>query len=202
MCHLSGRNVPFAVSSSSQSETRWTVEEMKNRELFDAVLRSTPWNEFVNGESIADKLADLLGAVSEEEAEEAYWGLDNVAVVQGRMYPVAVEIIPLVGLALQCAPSPAATFRFVELLTEFALGVGHEVLESPDVLVQRVRSELKSLYGLLFGLLGSPDPRIRRDVLDILAIFEDERIHLKRAVEFLANDPDDAVRATAAQLTN
>lgn len=66
-------------------------------------------------------LVDLTTSQTREEAERAYWRLDNVVVRQGSLFPAAVPTTTVLLESIQrCVPEVRATI--MELLVQIALG--------------------------------------------------------------------------------
>lgn len=168
----------------------------------DRWLRSIRWASFVTAsgpaESVEVALRDLFAAESEEDAEAAYWRLDNEVVVQGRMYPLVVCLVPLLGLVLALRQGSAVARRHVvELLAEFALGCGHEDLDEPDLVVAGVEAEMRRLGVILSSLLWDADVRVRRAALEILRVTPGEDDKLVFVAQVLCSDDDQRIRDLA-----
>jgi hypothetical protein len=167
----------------------------------DGWLRSIQWASFVTASGPADSvegaLRDLFAAES-EEALAAYWRLDNEVVVQGRMYPLVVCLVPIRGLVLALRQGSAVARRHVvELLAEFALGSGHEDLDEPDLVVTGVEAEMRRLGAILSSLLWDADVRVRRAAFEILRVTPGEDDKLVFVAQVLCSDEDQRIRDLA-----
>jgi hypothetical protein len=174
-------------------------------QLIDELLGAVDWQSLgaASGDAsrVPDALRQLLRASNADEASAAYWLLDNEVVVQGRMYTSVAPLISIIGLAVFHAGANAvARHRLVELLTEFALGHAHEDVRDPVGCEGSVRYELGRLAGSLFALLDDPDPRIRRDAIEILRTVEGESARLMQVANVLLADVDPGVRTLATVL--
>ncbi len=144
-----------------------------------ALMEAVSWDGLKtnagNATDVPSRLFRLFEAADVTEAESAYWQLDNHIIVQGRMYWSAVASIPTLGAALLSQNlSPPALHGVIDLLTEIALGHGHEREKEPDEITHEARVELsRMLYGF-YALAGNSDDRVRRCVIDILEVLEPE----------------------------
>ncbi|WP_322067247.1 hypothetical protein [Burkholderia ubonensis] len=82
------------------------------------------WPEYstANG-SAADVPAAIIGlgsAKSEDEADDFYWKIDNVVILQGSLYPSALPTIPCEIDAIQDATEVSRT-RLLEILAQIGL---------------------------------------------------------------------------------
>ncbi len=137
----------------------------------------------------------LLSAEAVRDADVAYWQLDNVVVLQGRLFPSAVPLIAPIGLALvDCTVSKPARYRLAELLTEFALGEPHESIVDPGILSAAINIELHRQTGVVYSLLADEDARVRRDAIEILLRIDGEVDRLRNLAPLLGEDEDEGVR--------
>lgn len=60
----------------------------------------------------------LVAAGSEDEANAAYWQLDNQVVVQGQLFEASARLVPVLFAALLAQLAPAARLRVLDLLVD------------------------------------------------------------------------------------
>jgi hypothetical protein len=147
--------------------------------MVETLLQSTPWASLPCATGPATDVPfafrRLLMAQSAADADVAYWQLDNVVILQGRIFPSALPLIALIGLALvECAVTTPARYRLVELMTEFALGQPHESVVDADAMSVAIAVEVHRQAGVVCSLLADEDPRVRRDAIEILFRAEGE----------------------------
>lgn len=152
---------------------------------------------------VPESLARLLRAESDEEAEAAYWELDNRVVVQGQLFDAARLLVgPLVS-ALQTRLAPSARRQVVDLLVEIALGTPDqsELLLGNEELAAQCRREIERGLWCFYGLLDDGDARVRMGAVDVLDAVESDRGRLSRVMlEVSQRDPDSAVRSRASEV--
>jgi len=138
-----------------------------------SVMDETDWSALRCADGTADKIPermlDLLRATVDEDADRAYWRIDNHVIVQGRYYDAAPPLIAPIGLALAGEGIAAPARRaLAELLTELALGHPHEDESDPDVLRVQVQAGFGRLKDVLHRLQSDVDDRVREDARLIL----------------------------------
>ena len=173
----------------------------------DALGAAVPWHQLRDdvgtAEGVPGAIRDLLNATSAEDAERAYWRLDNRVVVQGQLFEAAPWVVGplLVGLT---RPRPAFVREQVaNLLVEIACGGPHEsepVDADGVALDARCQAELRRGLSLFYALVDDPVPMVRLGALDLLDAVEDNRERMAIAVARLVNDADVRVARRAAEL--
>ena len=71
--------------------------------------------------NIPEAVERLRASKSEQDAEQAYWTIDNVVVVQGSLYEAALSAAACLVIALMHA-SPVGRPRILELLVQIGAG--------------------------------------------------------------------------------
>jgi hypothetical protein len=123
-------------------------------------------------------LKALAGATSEVEAAEAYWQIDNVAVVQGRLFEAAEYVIWPAVLMLTNSNEWVTTCA-LDLIIQLTAGdVDSGELGVNDGLNDRVRSTAQKGLSVVYRLLESTSPGIRERAIEVLEAIEDDRARL------------------------
>ena len=143
-----------------------------------ALIEAVNWKPLstIDGDAadVPHRLRKLIFATAAPEADAAYWELDNHVIVQGRMFGAAPFVVAPLSVALfSGALGTPARLAVLNLLTEIALGHGHEDESDPDEIVRLARAELLRVSLGLYPLLGDPDAQVRRCARDILEEIED-----------------------------
>lgn len=171
------------------------------------LLQTVDWNHVrsaMGGSGfVPESLKRLNQAKTDEEANEAYWTLDNRVVVQGQLFDAARWVVgPLVS-TLQAGVAAPARRRVVDLLVEIALGVPHqsELQAGNEQLGEACRQQLKLGLWCFYGLLNDHDARVRIGAIDILEALEVDQPRLGAVMSELRDrDSDPAVRLRAAEV--
>lgn len=162
-------------------------------------IRSLPGSS----EYVPEAVNRLMSARTEEEAEEAYWQLDNRVVVQGQLFEAAKWIVAPLMISLPRLISPCVRIRVVNLLVEISLS-------QPDVseeksgnaaLASDCLQELRRGLWILYSLLDDASPSVRVGVLDLLDNVELDRDRLVAiAREIAVNERVSVVRERASEI--
>jgi hypothetical protein len=180
--------------------------------LAAAVVESVRWEELSTGrpgDDAAARLPQALGAIatagSQEEADAAYWSIDNVLVAEGDLYESTVPGI-CVLLAMLAGPMTVpGRFRIVEMLVEIAGGqVAQAELDSGNTdLGERCRDTLRDGLWTFYGLLLDADPRVRNHAITLISLIEDRtQVALPVLARLSLRDDDGAVREAARRLVD
>ena len=152
---------------------------------------------------VPESLQRLSLAETDEEANAAYWTLDNRVVVQGQLFEAARWLVgPLVS-AMQAGLASPARRRVVDLLVEIALGTPDqsELLVGNEQLGDACRQEITHGLWCFYGLLDDHDARVRMGAIEVLDAVEFDRLRLARVMlEVGLHDADPAVRARASEV--
>ena len=125
--------------------------------------------------------------VAEPDVEAAYWGVDNVVVVQGSLFQAAEYVVLPAVVALQSAPSLHSKRWILELLVQIAFGSADpsEVrLGNGDVLA-RCRAEMAQGLSFFYALLADPDRHVRASAIDLVGSLEGNKSRLIGVFEAL-----------------
>ncbi|MEV4603494.1 hypothetical protein AB0K15_39710 [Amycolatopsis sp. NPDC049253] len=174
----------------------------------DALIDSVPWRELrsMRGDvvHVPEALHDLLNASSEEDAEEAYWRLDNNVVVQGQLFDSAVRVIGPLLLGLVSQRPGFVREHIANLLVEIAVGGPHEsvsVADKGEMLDAQCHAELRRGLWIIYKIIDDPVPMVRLGALDLLDAVEDDRERMAVALACLEGDPDARVAQRVSELS-
>jgi hypothetical protein len=120
---------------------------------------------------VPDAIRALQMAASEQEAERAYWRIDNTVVVQGALFEAALPTAAcVVGVLPRC--SEAARSWVLELLVQIGAGEpAPSEVEAQNVDLQKLCvRELARGVALYFDLLENGDDTLRASCVDLLGI--------------------------------
>lgn len=142
------------------------------------------WNSYSAKESpnkIPDAIFSLLKASSEDEANKAYWQIDQVAVFQGRLYDIAVPVtICLLNVLQRC--SDIVRPYILELLVQ--LGSGEPDSDSfkagDSSLLDKVMHELCFGVAIYFDILENGSEKERGFCIDLIGLCCDYDNSLKK----------------------
>lgn len=135
------------------------------------------WSKIKTGVGFATHLPEnlnLLVSSNEETRYNAYWKIDNYAIIQGDLYEAAYYIIDPLMMALKEAKYKA---QILDLLTEIALGFAPEteliVINNEQVsLMEACHSKLKKYYNQFVEIkkqtITSSELILFDDLLEIL----------------------------------
>jgi hypothetical protein len=172
----------------------------------DVLIDSVSWTRMrsVMGSSefVPEAIKALLNAATEEQAESAYWRLDNRVVVQGQLFESAQWVIAPLLLGLVSNRPGFVRQNVANLLVEIAVGEPDETELSVgnELLGAQCRAELKGGLWVIYALLDDPLPMVRLGALDLLDVVEDNRTRLASAVSHLRSDQNRSVAKRASEL--
>jgi hypothetical protein len=116
---------------------------------------------------VPDALVELASASTEEQADAAYWRIDNVVVVQGTLYEAAVPTTAcLVALLPKC--NNVVRERVLELLVQ--LGSGESAPNVDVDVAAECRREILLGYCEYAHLLESGEDRERVHAVDLMGL--------------------------------
>lgn len=143
--------------------------------VFDALLwdRDLRWNDFGSAGDAADvpaALDALVAATSDDEAEAAYWRLDNVVVLQGSVYEAAVAVLPAIVRTLVAGPEIARRWC-LELLLQIAGGWTDpaEAERTSRDLAEEARDALRPLVSIVLAFTNDPNRHVRETSFELAA---------------------------------
>ncbi|SER88014.1 hypothetical protein SAMN04487983_102444 [Streptomyces sp. yr375] len=135
-------------------------------------IARVPWQDYrASGDrsgAVADALRKLVDATTEDDAFGAYWGLENVVVVQGQLYSAAVPTVQVLLAALLDDLSPDARDLVLELLQQIVMGeadADEAALGDAD-LGDRCRTAARNGLWLVYRELGTRRRETAEAVLD------------------------------------
>ena len=173
--------------------------------LVELELAAVDWSTLraaagLDARTVPEKVASLVASASEEEAQQAYWRLDNFVVVQGQLFEVAQHLVPVLLAALAGPLSSAAREAIADLLVEISCGESDqsELAIGNDGLGQACRAAVGEGIWLIHGLLLEQDPCTRRWAVIIIQAADPNRDRALRTIShFAREDPDESVRKDA-----
>lgn len=146
-------------------------------------------------------LRALSTAETETEAMDAYWHIDNVAVVQARVFQAAEYVI--FPLLLMLRTGSKWTIRCaLDLLVQLTSGwVDPSELGINDGLLDRCQDRARQGLASVYGLLRSDDTYIRDRAIEVLDAIEPDRVRLAFILGRMATvETDSDVRALALRV--
>jgi hypothetical protein len=136
------------------------------------------WGSLRSSESasrIPEAIFQLQHAITEEEADRAYWRIDNEVIVQGALYEAALPtIMCLVSALVECTDT--ARPKIIELLFQLGNGEPHssEIALGNTELDSLCRREVCRGMPLFFAAIEKSSPDWLDLCVDILIICADE----------------------------
>lgn len=176
------------------------VERLIEQIEWEALRSASGQAGFVPG-----AVRELLGSSLADDAEEAYWKLDNDIVVQGQLFESARWVIQPLLVALSQPRPSFVREQIANLLVEIAFGGPHEhelAAGGDPQLAERCVDELQGGLATFYGLLDESAPMLRLGGLDLLDAAERDRARLYVAAAGLLSDPDGKVARRAAELAS
>ncbi len=131
-----------------------------------------PWARLrasVSAIGVPTAIHRLATAETQEEADSAYWRIDNVVILQGCLYEAVVPTVTCVILALPLA-TPIGRVQMIEFLSQVANGfwVKEELAHVPPDWPDRCRSELLRGASFYLELLPTASPDELQWCVDLL----------------------------------
>ena len=175
--------------------------------LTRALIAAVDWaalrTDSGSGVGLPRAFEDLSTATSKEAAEDAYWRIDNEAVVQGELYEAAVPTLEvLLSMASTIPPGPARK-SVAELIQQIVFGQPHSLeVELGNAGIATACTSLASrAVWTFYGWLTDTDSDVREcALLTLHKIDTDER---RKAVIFAAcrdSDPSPGVQKIFSQI--
>jgi hypothetical protein len=156
-----------------------------------------------SGVGLPQAFEDLSTATSKDAAEDAYWRIDNEAIVQGELYEAAVPTLEVL-LSIASTIPPGPTRRSVaELIQQIAFGQPHssEVELGNTGIATTCNSLASGAVWIFYGWLTDTDSDVREcALLTLRKIDTDDR---RKAVIFAAcrdGDPSPGVQKIFSQM--
>ncbi|MCY1012048.1 RHS repeat-associated core domain-containing protein [Nannocystis pusilla] len=143
-------------------------------------LRAAP---FEHAEKIPEALNGLIRASNTEEADHAYWKLDNVVIVQGMLHESALAACSCLVVGLGRA-TPSARPRMLELMVQIGGGEPsrQEIQQNRSDLHALCLRELKHGYALYLDILERGTQEEQVHCVDLLGMCAEEDPSLRPQV--------------------
>ncbi len=138
---------------------------------------------------IPKAMIDLAIATNDEDANKAYWKIDNTAVVQGALYEVAEPTITCLLALLQACTNLARPY-ILELLVQLASGEAHpsEIEAGNKYLEKNCLRELSRGVAIYFDVIEKGLDKEKIYCVDLLGLCCDYDSSLKPRVIWWFND--------------
>ncbi len=120
--------------------------------------------------TIPKALADLYGASTPEQAQDAYWRLENHVVVQGQLYQAAEQVVSVLLAMLSEERPRHVRISSLELLLQILMGEPHtqELSLGNANLAERCRNKAKEGLWTLYKELHQGEREAAREILDVI----------------------------------
>ncbi len=173
--------------------------------LLDWELQRIPWAALraaADPNRIPRALLTLADATTEATAMEAYWHIDNVAVVQARVFQAAEFVVFPLLLMLRPSSSLWTVRCVLDLLVQLTSGwVDPSEVEINHGLLDRVRNQARFGLSAIYTLLRSDDSYTRDRAIEVLDAIELDRNRLTFVLKRIATvETDPNVRALALRV--
>ncbi|MEU8815430.1 hypothetical protein [Actinoplanes sp. NPDC048796] len=173
------------------------------RALIGAVDWAALRTESGNGVGLPQAFDDLSKATSEAAADDAYWRIDNEAIVQGELYEAAVPTLEvLLSMASTMSPGPARR-SLAELIQQITFGQPHgSEVELGNLNVATACKSLASgAIWIFYGWLTDTDSDVREcALLTLQKIDVDDRRKSVVLAELRDIDPSPGVQKIFSQI--
>ncbi len=140
--------------------------------------------------SVPDDIDRMLRAENEDDADSAYWMIDNHVVVQGQLFESALPTGRTVARAI-CEGNPTVfgLGRALDLLVEIAAGEAHhfEVELGNEYLGDACRDVLRPVVPRFRRFVWSENDKVLLGLLDLLDILEPECEKLRDIAQSIAD---------------
>lgn len=137
-------------------------------------------------EGVGDALLELTHAKSADEAEEAYWRLENRIVVQGSVYQSAAPAVTVLVAALHDELSDPALIKVLDLLYQILTGAPDpvEVADGNGSLIEECIARARlGLWGLLRRFALEQRPALRDAFEDVLQAIDPNHYELFKSTQ-------------------
>lgn len=166
-----------------------------------------PWTKLraaADPAQLSDALFALANATSESAAMEAYWHIDNVAVVQARVFEAAEYIVFPVLLMLRPNASIWTVRCALDLLVQITSGwIDPTELSINGQLLERIRQRAREGIASVYWCLRSDDTYTRDRAVEALDSIEDDRVRLAFILQrMVTTETDPNVRALALRVAD
>lgn len=120
--------------------------------------------------SIPRALADLYVASTPEQAQDAYWRLENHVVVQGQLYQAAEQVVSVLLAVLSEERPRYVRISSLELLFQIVVGEPHvqELALGNANLAERCKNKAREGLWTLYKELHQGEREAAREVLEVI----------------------------------
>lgn len=157
------------------------------------------WQASGRSSDVVESLRDLWSSRDDDAAAAAYWGIDNVVVVQGTVYPAAGVVVEVLQRMI---------VHGTDLVRRWALELVLQVLDgwalpgsdgAAEAILRSRTAVLRSLDAV-YSLLVSREAEVRALAVEIVSRVEPDPALLQARLTWAANrEQNEAVRSTIAQ---
>jgi hypothetical protein len=156
------------------------------RALIEAVDWPSLRTDSGSGAGLPRAFENLSTVTSKEAADDAYWRIDNEALVQGELYEAAVPTLEVLLSMASTIPSGPARRSVAELIQQIVFGVPHtsEVELGNADLAKTCKSLASGAVWVFYGWLTDFDNDVRECAL--LTLCKVETDHKRRSIIFTA----------------
>lgn len=145
---------------------------MTNLRVAESLMETIDWSRLRsangNGERVRHAMGQLLASDSGDAAQQAYWGIENHAFVQGELFEVSEACSSVLVASLADPREMWVRLAVLELLFQIVSGRASSTPDTPPDLERRCHEAVREGLWLLFreALTGQRDAAL--DVLDHL----------------------------------
>lgn len=162
---------PKKVNNTRPTSVAYTLCEsclVDDLKLAQAELNAIDWNSVRDGNRLRASLVRLLTAIAPEQVEAAYWGLENYVVVQGEVFPGALECCRVLGASLAEIQSTAVLVKSLDLLYQILSGYPSAGMATEEGLIEECKIVMRRYRKWLEAAVSMPVGEAAQDVLNAL----------------------------------
>lgn len=175
----------------------------------DGFSESVDWKSLSDANGSCEDYPDRLKALfssSDTDVDRAYWALENHAVLQGDLYPVAPFLAQQLVLELGSDLSDYSRVKIYDLLTELALGYSNLTVRMGEEEVKlgcACRTIIRNHFRFLESDFEKPDPAVRETLAHlILSVGEFGELDLDAIRNWRENESSPKIRQVLAEVVN
>jgi hypothetical protein len=170
--------------------------------LIEAVNWAALRTDSGSGAGLPQALNELLTATSQELAQDAYWRIDNEAIVQGELYEAAVPTLEVLLSAVSTVPPGAVRRSVAELIQQIVFGQPHSSEAEHDTgIASTCRTLASGALWVFYGWLTDEDDDVRQCAL--LTLCKIETNEQRKAVvlsAYRSGDPSPGVQKIFSEI--
>lgn len=142
--------------------------------LVDNELSSRSWGDirciYGGAENIPRAVKQLLFAETAKDAEDVYWKLENVIVVQGQVYQAAEYVMPVLIRALNYDVPGYVKISIYELIFQIINGIPHsdECLIGNENIIERYIGIARESLWIYYKDFLNGNKEMAGEILDII----------------------------------